>query len=95
MSKSCLLGTLSEVKSYIIGTATVRSSDMDLTLMICLLRNLQKMKIEDILPAAALTSEEADLSRIKYYRNWIVHNTDGYINRTDFLLMWTNVCDVN
>ncbi|XP_052081616.1 uncharacterized protein LOC127719499 isoform X2 [Mytilus californianus] len=70
-----------------------KSSDMDLTLMICLLRNLQKMKIEDILPAAALISEEADLSRIKYYRNWIAHNTTGYIDKEDFLAMWTNVCE--
>lgn len=68
---------------------------MDLTLMICLLRNLQKIRIEDTLPAATLISEEADLSRIKYYRNWIAHNTAGYINTVDFLAMWTNACEVN
>ncbi|XP_052081640.1 uncharacterized protein LOC127719516 isoform X2 [Mytilus californianus] len=70
-----------------------KSSKMDLTLMICLLRNLQKMKLEDSLPAEALISEEADLSRIKYYRNWIAHNTAGYIDKEDFLAMWTNVCE--
>lgn len=63
--------------------------------MICLLRNLQKMKIEDSLPAAALNTEEADLSRIKFYRNWIAHNIDGFITKTDFMSIWKNVCEVN
>lgn len=62
--------------------------------MICLLRNLQNMAIEDTLPTEALISEEADLSRIKYYRNWIAHNTAGSIDKEDFLAMWTNVCEV-
>lgn len=67
---------------------TVKSSDMDITLMICLLRNLHKMKIQDKLPADADISEEADVSRIKHYRNLVAHNTDGHISKPDFEAIW-------
>lgn len=73
---------------------TVKSTDMDLTLMICLLRHLQKMKFEDSLPLATNTSEAADLSRIKYYRNWIAHNTNGHISKHDFPAIWKNASEV-
>jgi hypothetical protein len=48
------------------------SKDFDITLMICLLRNLiPHITIMDRLPSATDTSLGADLSRIKYYRNII------------------------
>ncbi|XP_071174347.1 uncharacterized protein [Mytilus edulis] len=75
------------------GTMTVKSTDMDLTLMICLLRHLQKMKFEDSLSLATNTSEAADLSRIKYYRNWIAHNTNGQISKHDFPAIWKNASE--
>jgi hypothetical protein len=45
------------------------SKDFDITLMICLLRNLIPIDIMDRLPSATDTSLKADLSRIKFYRN--------------------------
>ncbi|CAC5424328.1 unnamed protein product [Mytilus coruscus] len=75
------------------ATVTVQSSDMDITLMICLLRNLKKMKIKDSLPAETDVCAEADISRIKYYRNWIAHNTDGHIDKHYFPAIWKNTCE--
>jgi hypothetical protein len=50
------------------------SKDFDITLMICLVRNLIHIDIMDNrLPSATDTSLRADLSRIKYYRNFVVH----------------------
>lgn len=86
-----------ESHNYFTGTTTVtvQSSDMDITLMICLLRNLKKMKIQDSLPRETDLCAEADISRIKYYRNWIAHNTDGQIDNNDFPAIWKNICEVN
>ncbi|CAG2248840.1 unnamed protein product [Mytilus edulis] len=66
---------------------------MDITLMICLLRNLKKMKIQDSLPRETDVCTEADISRIKYHRNWIAHNTDGQIDNNDFPAIWKNMCE--
>jgi hypothetical protein len=62
------------------------SKDFDITLMICLLRNLiRHIAIMDRLPSATDTSLGDDLSRIKYYRNIIVHQCDdALVNDTDF-----------
>ncbi|VDI15846.1 Hypothetical predicted protein [Mytilus galloprovincialis] len=73
-------------------TGVVSSSTFDLTLMICLLRNLASIPVGDILPHASDTSEAADLSRIKYYRNRFAHN-DGYsLSDADFELYWSDIC---
>jgi hypothetical protein len=58
--------------------------------MICLLRNLIPIDIIDNrLPSATDTSLRADLSRIKYYRNIIVHQCDeALIDDTDFESYW-------
>jgi hypothetical protein len=71
------------------------SKDFDLTLMICLLRNLIPIDIMDRLPSATDTSLRADLSRIKYYRNIIVHQCDdALIDDTDFESYWNDVTPV-
>jgi hypothetical protein len=69
------------------------SKDFDITLMICLLRNLIPIDIIDNrLPSATDTSLRADLSRIKYYRNIIVHQCDeALIDDTDFESYWNDV----
>ena len=69
------------------------SKDFDVTLMICLLRNLKSIYIKDnILPSATDTSLGANLSRIKFYRNIIVHCDS--IADTDFESYWKNVTQV-
>jgi hypothetical protein len=71
------------------------SKDFDITLMICLLRNLIPIDIMDNrLPSATDTSLRADLSRIKYYRNLIVHYNDALVDDTDFESYWNDVTPV-
>ena len=71
------------------------SKDFDITLMICLLRNLiRHIAIKDRLPSATDTSLRADLSRIKYYRNIIVHCDSALIDDTDFESYWKDVTPV-
>ena len=66
------------------------SKDFDVTLMICLLRNLIPIDIMDNrLPLATDTSLGADLSRIKFYRNIIVHCDS--VADTDFESYWKDV----
>ena len=68
------------------------SKDFDITLMICLLRNLIPIDIMDRLPSATDISLRADLSRIKYYRNFIVHCDS--VADTDFESYWNDVTPV-
>ena len=70
------------------------SKDFDITLMICLLRNLIPIAIMDRLPSATDTSLRADLSRIKYYRNIIVHCDSALVDDTDFESYWKDVTPV-
>ena len=62
--------------------------------MICLLRNLIPIVIMDKLPSATDTSLAANLSRIKYYRNLIVHCNDALVDDTDFESYWNDVTPV-
>jgi hypothetical protein len=71
------------------------SKDFDITLMICLLRNLMPIDIMDNrLPSATDTSLRADLSRIKFYRNMIVHCNSALVDDTDFESYWNDVTPV-
>ena len=71
------------------------SKDFDITLMICLLRNLIPIDIMDNrLPSATDTSLRADLSRFKYYRNIIVHCNDALVDDTYFESYWNDVTPV-
>jgi hypothetical protein len=71
------------------------SKDFDITLMICLLRNLISIHIIDNrLPVAADESLSADLSRIKYYRNLIVHCDKALVDDTHFESYWNDVTPV-
>ena len=70
------------------------SKDFDITLMICLLRNLIPFAIIDRLPPATDTSLRADLSRIKFYRNIIVHCDSALVADTDFESYWKDVTPV-
>ncbi|CAC5389372.1 unnamed protein product [Mytilus coruscus] len=53
-------------------SGTPSSETFDLTLMICLIRNLTKIQIEDELPFMGNDVVGADLTTIKYYRNKIM-----------------------
>ena len=70
------------------------SKDFNLTLIICLLRNLIPIDIMDRLPSAFDTSLRADLSRIKYYRNIILSYPSALVNDTDFESYWNDITPV-
>ncbi|XP_052081860.1 ankyrin-2-like [Mytilus californianus] len=86
---------LSQLQMNILFSSSglVKSEHMDITLMICLLRNIAKLKIHDVLPNCLDISEEADLSRIKYYRNDFVHATEGIIDDNSFTNVWNEVSE--
>lgn len=70
------------------------STKFDLTLMICLIRNLTTIAIGDALPVASDTSQGADLSRLKHYRNKIVHCGVGILSDKEFEECWTEISQV-
>ncbi|CAG2252420.1 unnamed protein product [Mytilus edulis] len=73
------------------------SENYDITLMICLLRNmtniLQPTLGYDKLPPVTEVSDGADLARIKYYRNFMAHTEKDELSNEDFNTMW--ICVTN
>ncbi|XP_063407048.1 ankyrin-1-like [Mytilus trossulus] len=70
------------------------SSDMfDVSLMACLLRNLTDLQIQDSLPFETIQTVAADISRIKFYRNFIVHSESGKVNENKFPVIWKCVAE--
>lgn len=68
------------------------SKDFDITLMIFLLRNLIPIDIMDnTQPSATDITLRADLSRIKFYRNFIVHCESALVDDTDFESYWKDI----
>jgi hypothetical protein len=67
---------------YLIGSSS--SQDFDVTLMVCLLRNLTHIAPPvngfDVLPSSQEKSIGADLARIKFYRNRLAHSDDDKIS---------------
>ncbi|CAG2206990.1 unnamed protein product [Mytilus edulis] len=69
-------------------SGTPSSETFDLTLMICLIRNLTKIQIEDELPYMGNDVVGAALTTIKYYRNKIMHSSDGILKDVLFNKWW-------
>lgn len=72
----------------------VSSEDFDLTMMVWLLRHIGRLNIGDSKPTPGDKSLAADLSRLKYYRNVIVHLPDGIISDEDFEKYFYEICEV-
>ncbi|CAG2207990.1 unnamed protein product [Mytilus edulis] len=66
-------------------SGTPSSKTFDLTLMICLIRNLTNIEIGDAIPFSGNKTDGADLTRIKYYRNKIMHSIDGIFCQSQIL----------
>ena len=66
--------------------------------MVCLLRNfiIKKPPVSgfDVLPPEHVTTPAADLTRIKYYRNYVTHSHDGNIDDVNFKSIWNELCAV-
>ncbi|XP_063400320.1 E3 ubiquitin-protein ligase DZIP3-like [Mytilus trossulus] len=71
------------------------SKTFDVTLMITLLRHLTPIIPPvggyDCLPQTAEVTLGADLSRIKYYRNYLAHLDNGKIDTTFFNTAWIDI----
>ncbi|XP_071125124.1 uncharacterized protein [Mytilus edulis] len=79
------------------GSTNVTSINFDLTLLICLLRNISKIgkpsRGFDVLPAITDVSPADDLARIKYYRNMIAHSDDSKMSNQTFHDAWIDVVE--
>lgn len=78
---------------------TTSSKQYDISLMMCLIRNLVSVKPPingfDDLPLTTETSMESDLARIKYYRNKVAHADSDKIATIDFKIIWHDLVDVS
>ncbi|CAG2190243.1 unnamed protein product [Mytilus edulis] len=89
--------------NYRVGTTALRrsplvsSADLDVTLMVCLLRNLPPYVSPpasgfDALPLSNDLSHGAHIARIKYYKNFIVsHSKDGKLSDTVCNRIWIDL----
>ncbi|VDI65285.1 Hypothetical predicted protein, partial [Mytilus galloprovincialis] len=79
------------------GSPVVSSADLDVTLMVCLLRNLPPYVSPpasglDALPQSNDVSPGAHIARIKYYKNFIVsHSKDGKLSDTVCNRIWVDL----
>ncbi|CAC5400073.1 DZIP3 [Mytilus coruscus] len=77
------------------GVPAVTSADLDLTLIVCLLRNIPPVLAGpatgfDILPPPHDKSDGANIARLKYYKNFLVsHSKDGTLPNADFVRIWS------
>ncbi|VDI07112.1 Hypothetical predicted protein [Mytilus galloprovincialis] len=82
---------------FFTGSTTVTSADLDLTLIICLLRNIPPLLTEpptgfDYLPPCYDTSDGANIGRLKYYKNFFVsHSNDGKLPDAVFVRIWNDL----
>ncbi|CAC5402642.1 unnamed protein product [Mytilus coruscus] len=73
------------------------SKTFDVTLMICLIRNLTSINPPingfDSLPQTRETTPGPDLARIKHYRNELAHHDSNTIDTTYFNTAWRDISD--
>ncbi|VDI67110.1 Hypothetical predicted protein [Mytilus galloprovincialis] len=70
------------------GSSRLSSEAFDMPLMVCLLRHFSDLNIQDTLPSEQLHNAGADISRIKYYRNYISHSYNGKVTENTFTEIW-------
>ncbi len=74
-----------------------KSIDFDITLTFRLLRTICNLKEPvarwDKLPEITDPSTEADLARIKYYRNFVCHNKKREITHAEFCTLWKEISE--
>ena len=85
-------------KLYPAITSSVSSTNFDITLLMVLLRNICGLVPPptgwDSLPAATDLTPEADIVRIKYYRNTVYgHANEASVDDTTFSQYWQDIQD--
>ncbi|XP_071181341.1 uncharacterized protein [Mytilus edulis] len=72
------------------------STNFDVTLMFRLIRNLTSINPPingfDSLPLPRETTPGADLARIRFYRNLLVHHDSNTMANDDFNTAWSDIC---
>ncbi|CAC5389374.1 unnamed protein product [Mytilus coruscus] len=63
-------------------SGNVSSDNFDVTLMICLIKNFTNIQVDDVIPNNSDQSEGADFTRLKYYRNKVMHSVGTMIDAT-------------
>ncbi|CAG2255518.1 unnamed protein product [Mytilus edulis] len=75
------------------------SKTFDVTLMICLIRNLTSISHPingfDSLPLPGESTPGSDLARIKYYRNKLAHHDSNTIDSAYFNTAWGDISNVS
>ena len=71
------------------------SDQFDITLLVVLLRNICGLTPPTLgwnaLPPAAEISREADIARIKYYRNTVAHVAEASVDSATFQHLWKEI----
>lgn len=75
-------------------TGKPSSEEFDITLMICLMRNLTDLQISNTPPLPTRVNVGDDLSRIHHYRNKLAHTTSFIIEDDDFNNYWEDIAQV-
>ncbi|KAM7431843.1 hypothetical protein ABFA07_017655 [Porites harrisoni] len=83
-------------KLYPSPTSSVTSEDFDITLLMVLLRNICGLTAPstgwDSLPPASDTSVEANIARVKYYRNSVSgHASQASVDNPTFNSLWQDI----
>ena len=83
-------------KLYPSSPSSVSSKDFDVTLLVLLLRNICGLVPPatgwDSLPPSADTSAEANIARVKYYRNHVYGNAcQASVDDTTFNIYWQDI----
>ena len=64
---------------------SVSTEKIDITLMVCLLKYVFGMCIGDLLPFDPETSDEAAITSVKFYRNFIAHGQKDCISDKKYM----------
>lgn len=75
-------------------TGKPSSEEFDITLMICLIRNLTDLQISNTPPLPTRVNVGDDLSRIHHYRNKLAHTNSFIIEDDDFNDYWEDIAQV-
>ena len=96
LRKSKIINVSQWGKLYPSPPSSVTSEDFDITLLMVLLRNIcglpAPVTIWDSLPSASDTSVEANIARVKYYRNSVYgHASQASVDDPTFNSSWKDV----
>ena len=98
LRKKRVLSTPQWRKLYPVIKSSVSSRDFDTTLLVLLLRNICSLSPPttgwDNFPLATDTTTEADIARIKFYRNTVYsHASDSSVDDATFSVYWKEIKD--